>query len=109
MVTEAPYRLPAAAAEQATADFAARYAEWSADERARVDKVLDAIERAEERSFRHADRERRAKVLREHATPRSASPGSAERKRLDLAQAALGLVGTVVGPDTDLDHSPTTI
>ena len=109
VVTEAPYRLPAGAGEQAAAEFAARYAAWDDRERARADRVLDELERADGRSFRRTDRARRAEVLREHATPRSALPTGQERKRLDLAQDAFALLGTVLGADTDLDHSPTTI
>ncbi len=109
VLTSDAHRLPAAAAEQATQDFAARYADWDGDRRRRADDVLDALERAEGKSFRGADRKRRATVLREHATPTSPTPAGQERKRLDLAEAALELLDAVIGPDSDLDHSPTTL
>lgn len=104
-----PHRLPAGAYEQATRDFAERYAAWDGDARRGADAILDALDRAEGRSFGRADAHRRATVLKEHATPTSAAPTGPERKRLDLAEAALGLLDTVIGPDTETDHSPTTV
>ena len=40
VVTEAPYRLPAGAGEQAAGEFAARYAAWDEQERARAPTTI---------------------------------------------------------------------
>lgn len=109
VLTDSPYRLPDGAGDRAATDFTALYVTWDRDRRARADATLDAIERAEGTSFQRAARRRRQAVLREHATPARSLPTAQERKRLDLAQAALELVGAAATADTDLDHSPTTL
>ena len=74
------YRLDAAAAQAATADFATAYATWPAADRKRADHVLDQLARL--------DRKGRERAL---------TPPGQERRALELAEQALALVALTTG------------
>lgn len=80
------YRLSAAAAEPATADFATAYATWPTADRKRADLVLDQLARL--------DRKGREQALR---------PPGQERRELELAERALALVAITTRAEDGAD------
>lgn len=94
---EAPFRLDAAVAAGAAAEFAALYAGWPPSARERADDLLDALGP----TFARADRGRRARWLHDNGRVRSSAPAGAERDRLAMTQDALSLVAVTLGPDDD--------
>jgi hypothetical protein len=98
-------RLDPACASSAAAHFASVYATWSSGARQHADGVLEELEWSpHEARFSRQPRAARASFLRGCTRVTSADPSGAERRRLALAEGALGLVAVAVGPGEEAAH-----
>jgi hypothetical protein len=110
VVTEPGMRLAPAAADAAAAQFAATYATWTPDAQRRAERVLDALERSNGRSFAKLDARGRSEHIRACAKPTDDEPIGPERQRLDLAEQALSLAAVAIGPSGgELDRPMVTV
>jgi hypothetical protein len=98
VAAEPGLRLDPALADAAASEFAACYATWPADVQRRADDVLDALAGSSARPFATLDRPARTAHLRACGRPTDDDPVGAERRRLDLAQAAISLTAVTLGP-----------
>jgi hypothetical protein len=102
-------RLDPALAPQATATFAAAYADWPEDQRRQADGVLDALERAPAAGgFSGLGRGARGAELRAGTRVQRARPAGAEQERLELTSRALELAAVALGPP-DSGHQIVTV
>lgn len=87
VLTGPAMRLEPSAAAPATADFAAAYATWPAQDRKRADQILDHL----------------AKLDRK-GRERAVDPPGLARRELELAEQALALVAIATVPSDGADH-----
>ncbi|MDX6722149.1 MAG: hypothetical protein QOD73_553 [Solirubrobacteraceae bacterium] len=98
VLTDPAMRLDPSAADIAASEFASTYATWPAELQQRADRALDALDQSSPRPFGQLDRGARAEHLRASAKPSDDQPVGAERRRLDMAEAAASLAEVTVGP-----------
>jgi hypothetical protein len=109
VVTQPALRLDPAVAPAAADTFAAAYATWPDDRRARADAVLDALEAEPATAgFSGLDRGRRGQELREGSRVTEAHPTGAEHQRLELTAQALELAAVALVPP-DSGHQIVTV